>query len=71
VLLLHSPFLFQEGSSISRQNLNENLETLHLVQTLFYLPTGFYLKKGYLNSHPLSLFSSSLFFLREEKKGKK
>jgi hypothetical protein len=45
----------QEGSSISRQNLNENLEPLHLAPKLFYHLPGFYLKTGYLNPHPLSL----------------
>ena len=45
----------QEGSSISRQNLNENLETLHLARTLFYHLPGFYLKIGFLNPYPLSL----------------
>ena len=44
----------QEGSSISRQNLNENLETLHLAPTLFYHLPGFYLKTGFLNPHPFS-----------------
>ena len=45
----------QEGSSISRQNLDENLETLHLAPTLFYHLPGFNLKTGCLNPHPLSL----------------
>ena len=58
VLQLHSPFLLtsffrreekrvrnrQEGSSISRQNFNANLETLHLAPTLFYHLPGFYLE---------------------------
>ena len=45
----------QEGSSISRQNLNENLETLQLAPTLFYHLPGFYFKTEFLNPHPLSL----------------
>ena len=45
----------KDGSSISRQNLNDNLETLHLAPTLFYHLPGFYLKSGFLNPHPLSL----------------
>ena len=44
----------QEGSSISRQNLNKNLETLHLAPMLFYHLPGFYLKTGFLNPPPLS-----------------
>ena len=39
---------------ISRQNLNENLETLHLAPTLFSHPPGFYFKTGFLNPHPWS-----------------
>ena len=31
-----------KGSSISRQNLNKNLETLHLAPTLIYHLPGFY-----------------------------
>ena len=45
----------QECSSISRQNLNENLETRNLACTLFYHLPSFYLKTGFLNPHPLSL----------------
>ena len=41
--------------SISRQHLNENLETLHLAPTLFYYLPGFYLKSGFLYTHPLFL----------------
>ena len=49
-------FILITGSIISRQNLNENLETLHLAPTLFYhLPGFFYLKTDFLNPHPLSL----------------
>ena len=33
--------IYQEGSSISRQNFNENLETLQLAPTLFYHYTWF------------------------------
>ena len=51
VLSFHSSFV-QEGSSISRQN----LETLQIAHPLFYHLPGFYLKTGFLNSHPLSLF---------------
>ena len=48
----------QEGSSISRQNMNENLETLHLAGApmLFIIYScSFYRKRGFLNPHPLSL----------------
>ena len=45
----------QEGSSISSQNMNENLGTLHLSPMLFYHLPGFYLKTGFLIPHPLSL----------------
>jgi hypothetical protein len=45
----------QEGSSISKQNMNENLETLHLSPTVFYHLSAFDLKTGFLNPHPLSL----------------
>ena len=45
---------YQEGSNISRQNLNKNLETLHLAYTLFHHLPGFYLKTGFLKPHPLS-----------------
>ena len=46
----------QKGSINSRQNLNENLETLHLAPTLFYHLPGFYLKTGFIN--PLSFVKS-------------
>ena len=45
----------QKGSSISRQNFNENLETHHLALTLFNHIPGFYLEKGFFNPHHLSL----------------
>ena len=45
----------QEGSSISRQNLKENLETLHLAPSLFSHLPGFYLKTWCLNPRPFSL----------------
>ena len=50
----------QEGSSISRQNLNENLETLHLAPTLFYHLLGFNFKTWFLNPHPLSLVGKTV-----------
>ena len=53
----------QEGSSISRQHLNENLEILHLAPTLFYHLPGFYLKTGFINPHPLSLDETYEFTL--------
>ena len=53
----------QEGSSISWQNLNENLETLHLAPTIFYHLSGFYLKIGFLNPHPLSFDQPSHIIL--------
>ena len=37
----------QEVSSISRQNLDENLETLHLAPTIYYLLLGFYPKQDF------------------------
>ena len=49
LLLPHTHSLYclvdksQEGRSISRQNLNENLETIHLAPMLFYHLPGFYL----------------------------
>ena len=51
---MHST-LTLEGSSISRQNLNDNLDTLHRTPTLFFHLPSFYLKTGCLNPHPLSL----------------
>ena len=48
----------QEGRIISRKNLNEYLETLHLVPTQFCDLPGFYLQTGFLISHPLSLHLS-------------
>ena len=47
--------IMQEGSSISRQNLNENLETLHLLTAQFYHLPGFYPKIRFLRNHTLSL----------------
>ena len=44
---------FQKG--ISKQNLYENLETLHLASMLFNHLSGFYHGTGILNLHPLSL----------------
>ena len=38
-----------------RQNLNENLGTLHLALTLFYHLPGMYFKTRFLNPYPLSL----------------
>ena len=38
----------QEGSSISRQNLNEKIETLRLAPTLFYHLPVFILKHDFL-----------------------
>ena len=46
------------GRSSIGKNLNENLETLHLAPTLFYHLSGFYIKTGILNPHPLYLFKS-------------
>ena len=37
----------------SRENLNENLVTLHLAPVRFYHLLGFYLKTGILNPNPL------------------
>ena len=45
----------QEGSSIRRQNFNENLENPHLAPMNFYHLPGFYIKTGFVNPHPLSL----------------
>ena len=47
--------LNQEGRIISRQNLDEFLETIHLAPTEFCELPGFYSKTGFLRSHPLSL----------------
>ena len=44
-----------EGRKISRQNLNEYLETLHLAPTQFCKLPGFCHKTGFLSNHPLSL----------------
>ena len=52
----------QKGSSISRQNLNDNLETLHLAPTLFYHLPGFYLKPGFLNLYPFSLLQTFICY---------
>ena len=42
----------QEGRSISRQNLNANLEFLHLARTQFYhYISGFNPKTGFLRNH--------------------
>jgi hypothetical protein len=40
----------QEGRIISRQNLNEYLETLQLAPAQFCDPLGFYRKTGFLRS---------------------
>ena len=53
--------LTQKGSSISRQNFNENLDALHLVLTIFYHLPGFCLKTGFLNPYLLSLILMELF----------
>ena len=45
----------QEGRNITRQNLNDYLEILHLAPTQFCDIPGFYRKTGFLRSHPLSL----------------
>ena len=45
----------QEGSSISRQDLNEYIESLHLAPALFSNLPGFCLKTGFLNPYPLYL----------------
>ena len=47
--------IVQEGSIISRQSLNENLETPYLAPTLFYHLPGLYLITGFLNPPSLSL----------------
>ena len=47
--------IIQEEKIISTQNLNEYLETLHLAPAQFCDLPGFYLKKGFLTSYPLSL----------------
>ena len=39
----------QEVSSISRQNVNENLENLHLSHTLFYHLPGFNVENRFFN----------------------
>ena len=38
----------QEGSSISRQDLNEKMESLHIAPALVYHIPDFYLKTGFL-----------------------
>ena len=45
----------QEGRINSRQNSKENLENLHIAPTQFYDLPGFYRKKEFQRSHPLSL----------------
>ena len=54
----------QEGSSISRRNLNVNLETLHLAHKLFYNIPCFYLTTGFLN--PLSLMQMGLLINKQK-----
>ena len=52
----------QKERSIRRQNLNEDLETIHLAPTLFYhLP-------GFPNPRPLSLLTPPHFARIEDKK---
>ena len=47
--------LAQEGSSISRQNFVENLETLHPACTQFYHLPVLFPKTGFLTNHCLFL----------------
>ena len=51
--------LYQEGNSIIRQDLNEQIESLHVAPALLYHLPGFYLKTGFLNHYPLSLTNSA------------
>ena len=50
---------YYEGRIISKQNLNEYLETLHLTPTQFCNLPGFYGTTGFLRSHLFSLISLS------------
>ena len=50
----------KEGCSISRQDLNEWIESLHLAPSLFYLLPGFYLKIGFLIPYPFYLYIITL-----------
>ena len=52
---------FQEGRIISRQNLNEYIETIHLAPTQFCDLPGIYCKAGFLRCHPLILDIFILF----------
>ena len=47
-------FILQEGRIISRINLNEYLEALHLAPTQFCDLSDLYRNTGFLRSHPLS-----------------
>ena len=53
----------QERTSISRQNLNENLETLHQAPTLFYHLACFYLKTGLVLYFMFMLLQRVPFYL--------
>ena len=55
---------YQEGNSISRQNLNEDIETIPLTPTQFYHLHGFYPKTGFLRNHLLSLIKCMIFLKR-------
>ena len=52
-----------EGSSISTQNLNNYIETLHLSRTQFYHLPGSHRQTGFLKNHPLSLAVFPFFIL--------
>ena len=56
--------IVKEGSSISRQNFNENLETLHLAPTLFYYLPGFLSKNRMSKSSSFILDKVKTYKLR-------
>ena len=54
--------LVRKGVVLEEKKINENLETLHLTPTLFCQLPGFYLRIGFLNPHPLSLYAGVILF---------
>ena len=54
----------QEGRSMSRLNLNENLNTLHLAPTQFLHLPGFYPKTGFLRTQILCPYSKGHFKIK-------
>ena len=55
-------YKYQEGSSISRQTLNEYIGTFHLARTQLYHLPGSHRRTGFLRNHPFVLVSLSTYY---------